>query len=83
MSGCATGKRFCPNFATIYVAEWEEAVLRKSSKSPLLYVRSGPAKPIGPIAPNRAPRLRGPDIECNPLSACQVGLHTSTDLGAS
>ena len=32
--GCAMGKRFSPNFASIYVAEWEEAAISKSSKSP-------------------------------------------------
>ena len=37
--GCAMGKRFSPNFASIYVAEWEEAAISKSSKSPLLYLR--------------------------------------------
>ena len=37
--GCAMGKRFSPNFASIYVAEWEEAALNKSSKQPLLYLR--------------------------------------------
>ena len=37
--GCAMGKRFSPNFASIYVAEWEKATLSKSSKSPLLYLR--------------------------------------------
>ena len=33
------GKRFSPHFASIYVAEWEEAAISKSSKSPLLYLR--------------------------------------------
>ena len=33
------GKRFSPNFASIYVAEWEEAAISKFSKSPLLYLR--------------------------------------------
>ena len=37
--GCAMGKRFCPNVASIYVAEWEEVALSKCSKSPLLYLR--------------------------------------------
>ena len=37
--GCAMGKRFSPNFASIYVAEWEEAAISKSNKSPLLYLR--------------------------------------------
>ena len=37
--GCAMGKRFSPNVASIYVAEWEEVVLSKCSKSPLLYLR--------------------------------------------
>ena len=37
--GCAMGKRFSPNFASIYVAEWEEAALSKCSTSPLLYLR--------------------------------------------
>ena len=38
--GCAMRKRFSPNFASIiYVAEWEEAAISKSSKSPLLYLR--------------------------------------------
>ena len=36
---CAMEKRFSPNFASIYVAEWEEAALSKCSKSPLLYLR--------------------------------------------
>ena len=35
--GCAMGKRFSPHFAS--VAEWKEAALSKSSKSPLLYLR--------------------------------------------
>ena len=39
MCGCAMGKRFSPKFASIYVAEWEVAVLRKSIKCPLLYYR--------------------------------------------
>ena len=33
------GKTLCPNFASIYVTEWEEAALSKCSKSPLLYLR--------------------------------------------
>ena len=37
--GCAMGKGFSPNFASIYDAEWEEAVLSKSIKSSLLYLR--------------------------------------------
>ena len=37
--GCAMGKRFSPNFASIYVAEWEVTAISKSSKSPLLYLR--------------------------------------------
>ena len=37
--GCAMGKRFSPNFAFIFVAEWEDADISKSSKSPLLYLR--------------------------------------------
>ena len=36
---CVMGKRFGPNFASIYVAEWEEAALSKSSKSPATYIR--------------------------------------------
>ena len=36
---CAMGKRFSPNFASIYVAEWEEVALSKCSKSLLLYLR--------------------------------------------
>ena len=39
MCGCAMGKRFSPKFASNNVAEWEEAALSKSSKSPLLYLR--------------------------------------------
>ena len=39
---CAMGKRFNPNFASIYVAEWEEAAISKSSKSPLLYLAIKP-----------------------------------------
>ena len=38
-------------------------------------------KPIGPIVPNWAPRLRVPALECNLLLSCQV--HTCTDFGAS
>ena len=38
--GCVIGKRFSPHFASIYVAEWEEAALSKCSKTPLLYLRS-------------------------------------------
>ena len=37
--GCAMVKRFSPYFASIYVAEWEEAAVSKCSKSPLLYLR--------------------------------------------
>ena len=37
--GCAIGKRFSPNVASFYVAEWEEAAISKSSKAPLLYLR--------------------------------------------
>ena len=37
--GCAMGKRFSPNVASIYVAEWEEVALSKCSKSLLLYLR--------------------------------------------
>ena len=37
--GCTMGKRFSPNFASIYVAECEEAALSKCSKSPVLYLR--------------------------------------------
>ena len=37
--GCAMGNRFSPTFASIYVAEWEEATISKSSKSSLLYLR--------------------------------------------
>ena len=37
--GSVMGKRFSPNCASIYVAEWEEVVISKSSKSPLLYPR--------------------------------------------
>ena len=37
--GYAMGICFSPNFASIYVAEWEEATLSKSSKSPLSYLR--------------------------------------------
>ena len=37
--GCVMGKRFSPNFASIYIAEWEEAAISKSGKSPLLYLR--------------------------------------------
>ena len=37
--GGAIGKCFSPNVASIYVAEWEEAAISKSSKSPLLYLR--------------------------------------------
>ena len=36
---CAMGKPFSPKFASIYDAEWEEAAITKSSKSPLLYLR--------------------------------------------
>ena len=36
---CAMGKRFSPHFASIYVDEWEEDAISKSSKSPLLYLR--------------------------------------------
>ena len=36
--GCAMGKRFSPNFVSIYVADWEKAAISKSSKSPLLYL---------------------------------------------
>ena len=36
---CVMGKRFGQNFASIYVAEWEEAALSKSSKSPATYIR--------------------------------------------
>ena len=28
--GCTVGKRFSPNLASIYVAEWEEAAISKS-----------------------------------------------------
>ena len=38
--GCAMGKRFSQNVAaSIFVSEWEEAALSKSSKSPLTYLR--------------------------------------------
>ena len=37
--GCAMGERFSSNFASIYVAEWEEAVLIKFIKSPFSYLR--------------------------------------------
>ena len=36
---CAMGKRFSPNFASTYVAEREEVVLSKCSKSSILYLR--------------------------------------------
>ena len=32
------GKHFSSKFASIYVAEWEEAALSKSNKYPLLYL---------------------------------------------
>ena len=32
VSGCAMGKRFSPNFASIYVAEWEDLLYVSLSK---------------------------------------------------
>ena len=37
--GCAMGERFSSHFTSIYVAEWEEAALIKSIKSPFSYLR--------------------------------------------
>jgi len=37
--GVSMGKRFSPNFANIFVADWEEKALSKSNKQPLLYLR--------------------------------------------
>ena len=37
--GCTMGKSFSPHFASIYVAEWDEAALIKCNKSSLLYLR--------------------------------------------
>ena len=39
IKGCAMGKRFSPNFASIFMAEWEHEVLGKCAKQPLLYLR--------------------------------------------
>ena len=37
--GCAMGKHVRPHFASIYVAEWEEAALSKYIKYSLLYLK--------------------------------------------
>ena len=39
IKGCAMGKKFSPNFASIYVAQWEEEALDKVDKKPLCWFR--------------------------------------------
>jgi hypothetical protein len=33
------GKRFAPNYANLFMAEWEKQALRKCNKLPLIYLR--------------------------------------------
>lgn len=37
--GTAMGKKFAPNYANIFMAEWEQEALDKCDKKPLLYLR--------------------------------------------
>lgn len=37
--GTAMGKKFAPNYANIFMAQWEEGALAKSSKKPAFYKR--------------------------------------------
>ena len=37
--GTAMGKKFAPNYANIFMAEWESEALKKCEKQPLLYLR--------------------------------------------
>ena len=37
--GTAMGKRFAPNYANLFMAEWEKQALRKCYKLPLIYLR--------------------------------------------
>ena len=37
--GTAMGKKFAPNYANIFMAEWETGALAKCDKKPLLYLR--------------------------------------------
>ena len=37
--GTAMGKRFAPNYANLFMAEWEKQALRKCNKLPLIYLR--------------------------------------------
>lgn len=39
VKGTAMGKRFAPAYANIYMAEWEEEVIKKCTKLPLIYLR--------------------------------------------
>ena len=39
ISGTAMGKKFAPNYANIFMANWETTALNKCSKQPLLYLR--------------------------------------------
>lgn len=39
IKGTAMGKRFSPSYADIYMAEWEEAALKKCPQKPFIYLR--------------------------------------------
>ena len=39
ISGTAMGKKFAPNYANIFMADWESQALAKCNKEPLLYLR--------------------------------------------
>ena len=39
ISGTAMGKKFAPNYANIFMADWESGALSKCEKKPLLYLR--------------------------------------------
>ena len=39
IKGCAMGKRFSPNFASIFMAEWESDILHKCHQQPFIYLR--------------------------------------------
>lgn len=39
LTGTAMGKRFAPGFAGLFMNEWDDAVLQKAPKKPLVYLR--------------------------------------------
>ena len=39
ISGTAMGKKFAPNYANIFMADWESEALAKCAKQPLVYLR--------------------------------------------